>query len=84
MYCRDTTDDATEHIAQLQLKNYYARLTQITDRSLQILGRMTSLETIEFYETKSVTDAGLAFSGRPAASAQDQSRRTTECLSGRR
>lgn len=42
MYCRDTTDIATEHIAGLGLKYYYAGLTQITDRSLAILGRMTN------------------------------------------
>lgn len=59
MYCRDTTDVATEHIAKLHLKYYYAGLTQITDRSLEILGRMSSLEQIEFYECKGVTDAGL-------------------------
>jgi hypothetical protein len=59
MYCRETTDAATEHIARLQLKSYYAGLTKITDRSLEILGRMQSLESIEFYETKDVTDAGL-------------------------
>jgi hypothetical protein len=60
MYCRDTTDVSTEHIAGLRLKKYYAGLTQITDRSLEILGRMDSLEVVEFFETKSVTDAGLA------------------------
>jgi hypothetical protein len=60
MYCRDTTDVSTEHIARLQLKSYYAGLTQITDRSLEILGRMQSLESVELYETKGVTDAGLA------------------------
>ena len=38
MYCRDTTDVATAHIAGLEIKSYYAGLTQITDRSLQILG----------------------------------------------
>jgi hypothetical protein len=59
MYCRDTTDAATGHIAGLQLKSYYAGLTLITDRSLEILGRMLSLESIELYETKGVTDAGL-------------------------
>ena len=59
MYCRDTTDLATEHIAGLQLKYYYAGLTQITDRSLAILGRMSSLEQVELYECNGVTDAGL-------------------------
>jgi hypothetical protein len=61
MYCRDTTDAATESIAGLQLKSYYAGLTKITDRSLEILGRMLSLESIELYETKAVTDSGLAW-----------------------
>jgi hypothetical protein len=61
MYCRDTTDVATEHIGVLQLRSYYAGLTQITNRSLEVLGRMTSLERIELYECLHVTDAGLAF-----------------------
>ena len=61
MYCRETTDVATEHVANLQLKSYYAGLTQITDRSLEILGRMLTLESIELYETRDVTDAGLAY-----------------------
>ena len=62
MYCRDTTDAATEHIAGLsRLELYYAGLTGITDRSLELLGRMTSLESIEFYECKGVSDAGLVF-----------------------
>ncbi len=61
MYCRDTTDIATDHIAGLSLNYYYAGLTQITDRSLQILGRMESLEQVDLYECKDVTDAGLVF-----------------------
>ena len=61
MYCRDTTDDATAHLAGLALTYYYAGLTQITDRSLEMLGRMDSLEQIELYECNGVTDAGLAF-----------------------
>jgi hypothetical protein len=66
MYCRETTDAATAHIANLALGYYSAGLTKITDRSLEILGRMTSLEQIEFYECKGVTDAGLRFlSGLP-------------------
>ena len=60
MYCRETTDSATEHIAGLALKSYYAGLTQITDRSLEILGRMASLEKIELYECMKITDAGVA------------------------
>ncbi len=61
MYCRESGDAATEHIANLQLNYYYAGLTQITDRSLAILGRMASLENVELYECKGVTDAGLPF-----------------------
>ena len=64
MYCRDTTDIATGHIASLKLKQYYAGLTQITDRSLDILGRMQSLEVVELFETKAITDAGLAHLAR--------------------
>jgi hypothetical protein len=65
MYCRDATDLATEQIAGLsKLKHYYAGLTQITDRSLEMLGRMPSLEQIEFYECKGISDAGLVFLAR--------------------
>ena len=60
MYCRSTTDAATEHIAALRLRTYYAGLTLITDRSLAILGAMDSLEQIELYECAHITDAGLA------------------------
>ena len=59
MYCRDTTDLATEHIADLRLNYYYAGLTGITDRSLAILGRMPSLEQVDLYQCTGVTDAGL-------------------------
>jgi hypothetical protein len=61
MYCRDTTDAATAHVTNLRLKHYYAGLTNITDRSLEILGGMRSLEQIELYECHGVTDAGLVF-----------------------
>ena len=61
MYCRDTTDAATEHIAALHLKYYYAGLTQITDRSLEILSRMPSLEHVDLYECKGVTDASVVY-----------------------
>ena len=61
MYCRDTGDIATGHIAGLpRLKSYYAGLTQITDKSLEILGRMTSLERIEFHHCAGISDAGVA------------------------
>jgi RNA polymerase sigma factor (sigma-70 family) len=60
MYCRDTGDTATEHIAGLsKLKSYFASYTKITDRSMHILGRMPSLERITFYGCPDVTDAGV-------------------------
>jgi len=61
MYCRGTTDVATEHIAGLsKLKRYYAGGTQITDRSLGLLGQMSSLEHLEFDSCAGITDAGVA------------------------
>ncbi len=61
MYCRDTSDVATEHIAGLpRLKTYYAGKTKITDRSLEILGRMGTLERLEFWQCAGLTDAGIA------------------------
>jgi len=60
MYCRDTTDVATEHIQTLpNLKKYHAGYTQITDRTLEILSSMDSLEELSFEGCKSITDVGL-------------------------
>jgi len=66
MYCRETGDAATEHIQGLAIKYYYAGFTQITDRSLEILGSMKSLEQVDLYECLKITDAGLPFLGRLA------------------
>jgi hypothetical protein len=61
MYCRDTGDAATEHLGGLsRLKSYYAGRTRITDRSLEVLARLDSLERLEFWECGSLTNAGLA------------------------
>jgi hypothetical protein len=61
MYCRDTGDSATRYIATLRgLKTYYAGATQITDQSLALLGKMSSLESIELYECARITNAGVA------------------------
>ena len=60
MYCEDTTDAATEHIARLpRLKKYSAWTTRITDRSLQVLSGIPSLESVLLHYTRDVTDAGL-------------------------
>jgi hypothetical protein len=60
MYCRDTGDIATEHIARLPLQLYYAGKTRITDASLAVLGKMETLERVELWQTAGVTDAGVA------------------------
>jgi hypothetical protein len=61
MYCRDTGDAATEHLTGLtKLKTYYAGKTKITDRSLEILGELDSLEKLEFWECGGITNAGVA------------------------
>ena len=62
MYCRDTTDVATSHIAGMpKLKKYHAGYTLITDASLEILSRIKSLEELSFEGCKFITDAGIPF-----------------------
>jgi hypothetical protein len=61
MYCRETGDMATEHIAPLtRLKKYFASYTRITDRSLAVLATMSSLEEIELSGIPGVTNDGVA------------------------
>jgi len=61
MYCRETSDRATEHIAALRkLQRYFASYTKITDRTPEILSGIDSLEEIELYGCPGVTDAGIA------------------------
>lgn len=61
MYCRDTTDRATEHIAPLpNLKKYYASYTLVTDRTPRILAGISSLEGIGLTQLHGVTNAGIA------------------------
>jgi Leucine Rich Repeat (LRR) protein len=61
MYCRDTTDAATEQIQALpNLKKYHAGYTPITDRTLELLSAMRSLKEVSFEGCKWITDAGLA------------------------
>jgi ankyrin repeat protein len=65
MYCRDTTDVATQHMAGLPgLRTYYAGKTQITDESLAVLSGMMSLERLTFWETSGITNAGVALLAR--------------------
>jgi len=61
MYCQETGDAATEHIAGLnRLKTYYAGHTKITDRTLEVLASMASLESLAFWQCAALTDAGMA------------------------
>ena len=61
MYCRDTTDRATEHITGMRhLKRYFASYTQITDTTPELLGGMASLEDVEFSACAGLTNAGIA------------------------
>ena len=60
MYCRNTTDVATEHIAGLPaLRRYFNSYTAITDRSPELLSRMDSLERITFDRCHHLTNAGV-------------------------
>jgi hypothetical protein len=65
MYCRETTDVATRHIAGLSaLESYYAGKTKITNESLAILSELTGLRRLTFWETAGVTNAGVALLAR--------------------
>src|SRR6266852_5132838 len=60
MYCRDTTDVATEYTAGLpRLRKYFASYNRITDRTPEILSGMSSLEEITFDTCAGLTNAGI-------------------------
>jgi hypothetical protein len=60
MYCRDTTDAATEHLTTLdRLSNYFNSYTLITDRTPALLSGMPSLERITFDTCHLLTNAGV-------------------------
>jgi hypothetical protein len=61
MYCRETTDAATEHITGLRKLSYYFNsYTRITDRTPELLSGMDSLERITFDACHELTNAGIA------------------------
>ncbi len=61
MYCGPWTDTATGHLAGLtRLKSYSASSARITDRSLELLGKITSLERLSFDACPAITNSGLA------------------------
>lgn len=61
MYCRDTTDAATEHLGGLgRLVEYFNSYTAITDRTPEVLSGLTSLERVTFDSCPQLTNAGVA------------------------
>lgn len=61
MYCRDTTDAATEHLSGLRKLSYYFNsYTTITDRTPEVLSEMDSIERITFDSCHGLTSAGIA------------------------
>ena len=61
MYCRDTTDAATEHLTELSSLSYYFNsYTTITDRTPELLSTMNSLERITFDACHGLTNRGVA------------------------
>jgi len=61
MYCRDTTDAATEQITALsKLTDYFNSYTTVTDRTPHLLSAMPSLERITFDTCHRLTNAGIA------------------------
>jgi hypothetical protein len=61
MYCRNTTNAATEHITGLRKLSYYFNsYTTITDRTPELLSGMDSLERITFDTCHSLTNTGVA------------------------
>lgn len=60
MYCRETTDGATERITGLgALKKYFASYNRISDRTPELLSGMASLEEITFDSCAGLTNAGI-------------------------
>lgn len=61
MYCRNTTDAATQHLTGLRrLEHYFNSYTTITDRTPELLSTMDSLERVTFDACHGLTDAGVA------------------------
>jgi hypothetical protein len=61
MYCRDTTDTASEHITGLpKLSYYFNSYTTITDRTPELLSSLSTLERITFDACHNLTDEGLS------------------------
>jgi hypothetical protein len=60
MYCRDTTDAATGHIAAMTtLKKYFASYNRVTDRTPEILSGVETLEEVTFDSCAGLTNEGI-------------------------
>ncbi len=65
MYCRHTTDAATERLGGLAaLRSYFNSYTTITDRTPELLSRLDSLERVTFDNCHRLTNAGIAHLAR--------------------
>jgi hypothetical protein len=61
MYCRHTTDAATEHLAGLRhLTEYFNSYTAVTDRTPDLLSTLESLERVTLDTCHCLTNAGVA------------------------
>lgn len=61
MYCRETGDAATSHIVELpHLTKYFASYNRITDRTPEMLSRISSLEEVTFDTCAGLTNGGIA------------------------
>ena len=65
MYCRETTDAATEHLTGLtKLKKYFASYNLITDRTPELLSGISSLEEVTVDSCAGLSNAGIAHLAR--------------------
>ena len=61
MYCRHTTDAATEHLAGLRhLTEYFNSYTAVTDRTPELLSTLESLERVTLDTCHALTNDGVA------------------------
>ncbi len=61
MYCRHTTDAATEHLAGLRhLTEYFNSYTAVTDRTPELLSTLESLERVTLDTCHGLTNDGVA------------------------
>ena len=61
MYCRETTDAATQHINFLNLKKYFASYTRMSDRTPEMLKRYVVAREHHFRQLRrTLTNAGIA------------------------